>query len=139
MMLPALPEQAGVYGVYFLIAAVLVAMIKGWAPLRKINLDGDATLRADLLSHISVLREQFKELETRCGKERADAAEAMRLERVDAAQAMRLLQRRCSNAEMSFNALLILAESAPEKLAEGVIHIKAMRDRHAVEIEGLRI
>lgn len=54
--------QAGVYGVWALVAAVIVALIKGWPALRKMGIEADGALRTDMLLRITELEKEIKEL-----------------------------------------------------------------------------
>ena len=55
-----------------LVAVVLIALIKGWPALRKLKIEEDGSLRADLLARIIRLEESLKDERETCSQQLAE-------------------------------------------------------------------
>ena len=68
-LLPELGQlTAGGLGVWTLVGVVVVALIKGWPALKKLQIDGDQSLRADLLKRIGDLEKQMADERHECNE-----------------------------------------------------------------------
>lgn len=57
---------------WVLVAVVLIALIKGWPALRKLKIEEDGSLRADLLARIIRLEESLKDERETCSQQLAE-------------------------------------------------------------------
>lgn len=56
---PIIKEMTpGAYGIWTLVALAIVTALKGWPALKKLQVESDGSLRADLLARISTLESQ---------------------------------------------------------------------------------
>jgi peptidoglycan hydrolase CwlO-like protein len=110
----------GAYGIFVLVALALAALIKAWPSLRKMNIEADGSLRSDLMARIGTLEKQISTLEAKMGEDQErHAAE------------MQIMRHRLNNETAALDALLLLLEAAPEKVAENITRIKEMRHARA--------
>lgn len=56
----------GSWGVWSLVALAVLSLIKGWPVLKKIGMDGDASLRHDLLDEVRALRREVADERRSC-------------------------------------------------------------------------
>lgn len=89
--------------------ALLAVIVKTWVPIRKMRLSADETFRGELMERVEKLESKIDEERARC---EADLS---------------IMRHRMNNVTMCFDALLLLIETAPEKAADHVAKIKAMR------------
>jgi hypothetical protein len=107
----------GAYGIFVLVALALAALIKAWPSLRKMNIEADGSL---LMARIGTLEKQISTLEAKMGEDQErHAAE------------MQIMRHRLNNETAALDALLLLLEAAPEKVAENITRIKEMRHARA--------
>ncbi len=59
----------GGWGIWTLVALAVLSLIKGWPVLRKIGLEGDTSLRRDLMSRVSKLESDLHEERVSCERE----------------------------------------------------------------------
>lgn len=105
-----------------LIFAVTVAM-RSWPQWKRAQNEGDASLRTDLLARVATLELEIIELRKALDqKDRQHEAE------------MRVVRHQLGNETASIEALLMLLETAPDKVAASIDRIKAMRAQRAQNI-----
>jgi len=124
----------GAYGIWLLVLLAFGMVIKAWPMLRKSQLEADGSLRADLLNRIAKLEQHVADLEMQMHKEREAHAVEMAAERAARNAEVQLMRHRLNNETMTFDALLMLLEAAPEKVGENIVRIKEMRAQRAHEI-----
>lgn len=117
-MTPELPSLQALFtgGVWSVFALLLLALVKAWPALRKLSIEGDQSMRGDLLKRIN-------ELEAR------ESVFDKKLESVTASYEaeLKILRHRLNNVTAAFNALLLLIKNNPDKAAEAVAQIEEMR------------
>lgn len=100
---------AGVAGVWALAGAILLAIVRAWPALKKIQTESDTSLRENLLSRI-------KDLETRIDK----------ISEFHAAE-MAVMRHRLNNESASFDALIGLMKAGTNFSPETLQRIEAAR------------
>lgn len=68
----AVRTTAGVVGIWGLLLVVIVTAIKAWPALRKLQLQSDTSLRADLMAMIQELRGELTDQRVKCAAEIAE-------------------------------------------------------------------
>lgn len=106
---------AGAWGSFF---ALVVVIIRQLGPWRKQSIDAEQRLRDDLLRRVEKLERTLDRERTRHSAERA------------------LDRHKFANVAGCFDALLMMLEAAPERLADILPKIKEMRARQ-LEAEAL--
>lgn len=122
MTTPAISLAAftpGAIGIWTLVAIIIVALIKGWPALKKIQAESDSALRTDLLRRIDTL-------ETRV----ADLEKLLTRREMEHAAAMEDVQHELANETQSLDSFILLAEANPERVLEQLPKIKELRARH---------
>jgi len=110
----------GAYGIFVLVVIAIGTLIKVWPSLRKMNIEADGSLRSDLLGRIGTLERHVATLEAKLSEDQErHAAE------------MQIMRHRLNNETAALDALLLLLEAAPEKVAENISRIKEMRHARA--------
>lgn len=124
--------------------AALIGLIgliwKARIPMRKMSLDADASLRADLLkqlneqegahkAEIASLRLVIEKLEERLETQRAAYEAKLDYERVTHAGEMASFRHKVNNLEQSLNMLLVLIETNPEKAQEAAKRTRELREK----------
>jgi chromosome segregation ATPase len=94
-----------------LVGGALVSWIRSRPSLKQIEATTDQQLRTDLLQRVETLERKLDE------KDAQHAAE------------MAIMRHRVNNSDQCIDALLMLLETAPERVAEAVSMIKEMRAR----------
>jgi hypothetical protein len=110
----------GFWGVFGL---GLAAFIRSLPKLREVSAASDTSLRGDLLARINMLESTVARLETQM----VDAA-------TQHSNEMQIMRHKLSNETQSLDALLMLLEAAPDKVADNMERIKAMRAARAQNI-----
>lgn len=107
-------------GVWTAVALVLVALIRGWPQLKKIQAEADGDIQAKLLGRITQLETQLNAMELHIEAERQRHAKEIQI-----------IRHRLNNETASLDALLLLLEVAPDKLTDNIALIKQMRESRA--------
>lgn len=102
-----------------LVALVLLALIKGWPALKKMQLEADGSLRADLLARVAQLETRIESLEKLLTQREAEHA----VELAD-------VRHELANETQSLDAFILLAEANPDRVIDQLPKIKEMRTRH---------
>lgn len=99
---------------------LVTAMVRLWPAMTKLSTDREKTLLAARADDNADLRQRVEDLETRLEQDRARHEAQRRIDR-----------HQINNLTQCLDALLLLLEVAPEKAADHVAKIKAMRERQA--------
>lgn len=95
----------------------VVAAIKVWPQIKQLQIEGDASLRKQLMERVAQLEGRVKELEKTQGQRDAEhAAESQ------------VLRHQLANEEAALDAFILLAEASPDRILEQIPKIKAMRE-----------
>lgn len=137
-MLDALTAKAasavGPAGLLAFFALVLVGLIRAVPPMFKTKVEADGSLRADLLGQIKMLNERHDKLEAEIRTERERCDAEMQAMRANHDAVIQIFRHRLNNETMSLDALLMLMEAAPDKVADNVAKIKLLRAERAQTI-----
>jgi hypothetical protein len=98
-------------GAWTAVALIVVALARQINPWRKASIDAGERLRDDLLRRVEKLERELDRKEVRHQAERS------------------LDRHKLNNVSQCFDAMIIMLEAAPEKVAEIVVRIKEMRKR----------
>lgn len=99
---------------------LVTAMVRLWPAMTKLSTEREKTLLAARADDNAELRQRVEDLEMRLEADRARHEAQRRIDR-----------HQINNLTQCLDALLLLLEVAPEKAAEHVAKIKAMRERQA--------
>lgn len=120
----ALAQQASLPTLSFAaLLLAIVAFIRVLPQLRQTQMEGDNSLRSDLLGRIEYLEEEVKSLR-----------KAMHRKEVQHAAEIADLQHDLNSEMMSLDAFILLAEDSPEKVLEHIPKIKELRQQHRARV-----
>lgn len=97
------------------VLAAIVAFIKALPQLKRVQMEGDNSLRHDLLARVDVLESRVSSLEKELALERALRAD---------------VEHDLVNERWSLDALILQAETNPDKFLEQIPNIKEGRRQH---------
>lgn len=108
-----------------LIGGLLVAIVRTRPALKKIANEREANLLEERAEQMEAMQRRLEAMEAKIENERAQHRAERALDR-----------HRLNNFDQCFNALFMMFETSPEKAAEAIAAVKAMRTRQ-MEAEAL--
>ena len=115
---------------------VVTAWIRTRAPMRKIEVDAEAAIRADLAAQLAKRDERIGELEKRMEAERVAHAAQREAERTRHDGEMSVLRHRANNLDFCLDLLLNLIETDPGKAQDAARRVREKRaEQKTLEVQ----
>jgi len=118
--------SAGVLG-------LLGIMWKSRVPMRKLEVDAEAKLRADLMAQLNLKDNEYgirvAALEKKVEDMRSSYESKLEMERVQHQSEMALVRHRMNNLDQCLTMFLALVEENPEKAASIAARVRGMREK----------
>lgn len=118
-------------GVWTCLGAIIVAYFKQRTPFTKIKIDGDASLRAELLEKLDKQdvehTARVTRLEQRLEDQRTMYEARIEYDRVSHASDLSTMRHKMANLDQCLTMLLVLIEENPSKAQEAAKRVREMR------------
>lgn len=122
--------SAGVWGC---LATIVTVFYKTRIPLKKIQADGDTSLREDLFEQLAKQEAESKDrvtkLETRLEDQRKMYETRIEYERLVHSSEIQTMRHKMNNLDQCLSMLLALIETNPDKAQEAAKRVREMRDK----------
>ena len=133
MNVPGFSWTAALFGLLnLLIGGALVAWIRQRPQMRQLETGSEEKLRADLLARVETLERRLDEERAARQKDEEQARQAADELRRQHERITAIMRHRLNNSDQCIDALLLLLETAPDRVAEAVARIKELRSTQRV-------